>query len=231
MESKGKAKFPHYVPSFFPPTYSVMAALYRHPIYTRLFSQEQYVDVEGYDHNLEVNTYFNLNPRRDTIFLPGRGNPILIFIDGACPKAGYPDARGGYGVYWGPVSKYNVCKQLKPNQPQNTQRADLTAAIVGLNQIEYYRNESGDKRTFYVLVTDSAYLVNTITWDVYKWRENGYTTTRGTEVVNKDLFEVLDYKLHAMKNGRQQIEVLFWKVDRFYNQDADRLARIAAYMK
>jgi len=43
------------------------------------------------------------------------------------------------------------------------------------------------------------------------------------------LFHKIDRKLDAMEFGRQQIPVLFWKVDRSDNEDADELAKDAVY--
>jgi ribonuclease HI len=194
----------------------------------RLFSQEEYVSSEGYAYLEDIDEYFDLSPNGETTLLLGNENATLVFIDGACARNGTPSATGGYGVYWGPNSDYNVCKPLKASQPHTSQRAELTAAIVALNQIERQFKESDNESNLYILVTDSAYLVNSMTDYVYKWRNNDYTAATGREVVNRDLFERLDYKLDAMADGRQNIDVMFWKVDRIYNQEADRLAKMAA---
>jgi ribonuclease HI len=201
--------------------------MYRHPRYDRLFSEEEYKFYEGPWFDDDIRDWFDLSQDGATTFLRGSENPILVFIDGACAGNGTPLATGGYGVYWGPNSDYNVCKPLKASQPQTSQRAELTAAIVALNQIERQSREWDNPSNVYILVTDSAYLVNSMTNYVYKWRVNDYTAATGREVVNRDLFERLDYKLDVMSEGRQNIDVLFWKVDRFYNQDADRLAKTA----
>lgn len=81
----------------------------------------------------------------------------------------------------------------------------------------------------FIIVTDSAYLVNSITNYIYKWNDNDFVAASGREVVNRDLFERIDDKLDAMEFGRQKIPVLFWKVDRSENEDADELARNAIY--
>ena len=79
----------------------------------------------------------------------------------------------------------------------------------------------------FIIVTDSAYLVNSLTSYIYKWNNNDFVAASGREVVNRDLFERIDDKLDAMEFGRQEIPVLFWKVDRSENEDADELARDA----
>jgi len=132
-------------------------------------------------------------------------------------------------VAGGTDSPLNVSKPLKENSRQTSQRAELMAALVALNQIERLVNQERDLDLF-VILTDSAYLVNSLTSYIYKWRENDYRSASGREVANRDLFERLDYKLNAMANGRQGIDVLFCKVDRSENEEADRLSREGAEM-
>jgi len=63
---------------------------------------------------------------------------------------------------------------------------------------------------------------------VYTWNRNGYRTSMGTPVKNQDLIRRIDSKLDAMAYGRQDIDVLFWKIDRSENQEADELAKDGA---
>ena len=77
----------------------------------------------------------------------------------------------------------------------------------------------------FIVVTDSAYLVDCLAKYVYKWRVNGWKTSKGNEVANRDLIESLDKMLDDMSS--RDIDVLFWKVDRSENIEADRLANMA----
>lgn len=52
---------------------------------------------------------------------------MSVYTDGACSNNGKPNARAGYGVYFGKESPYNVSKPLKDN-PTN-QRAEMTAVL------------------------------------------------------------------------------------------------------
>lgn len=79
----------------------------------------------------------------------------------------------------------------------------------------------------FIIVSDSAYLVNSLTNYIDKWNDNDFVAASGREVVNRDLFERIDDKLDIMEFGRQEIPVLFWKVDRSENEDADELAKDA----
>ena len=80
----------------------------------------------------------------------------------------------------------------------------------------------------YIIATDSAYLVNAMTSYVYTWNRNGYRTSMGTPVKNQDLIRRIDSKLDGMAYGRQDIDVLFWKIERSENQEADELAKDGA---
>jgi len=203
---------------------------YQDPDLPRLFSLKA-VGLEYHD----PSRLLRENHSGTNIFLNLRhpGAVWVVFVDGACPDNGKPWARGGYGVYFGPDSRYNVSKPLRDNGIRHTsQRAELTAALVALHQIESLvsKNDYDVWRGPWVIATDSAYVVNALTLWMYKWRRNDYTASSGWEVVNRDLLERLDDKLDVMANGRQGIDVLLWKVDRSENEEADALARRGATM-
>jgi ribonuclease HI len=201
------------------------AHLYRHGDFHRLFSLE---NIGIHDPQPSEWVYEN---SEGTFRHLNRYHAVVVSVDGACSGNGKPWAKGGYGVYFGPNSEYNVSNPLKEHQPQTSQRAELTACLVALNQIERIASnytfipQSG----VFIIVTDSAYLVDSLTNYIYKWNDNGFVAASGREVVNRDLFERIDDKLDAMEFGRQKIPVLFWKVDRSENEDADELAKDAVY--
>ena len=201
------------------------AHLYRHRDFHRLFS------LEGFGIYNPQPSYWVTGNDEGTFRYLDRYHAIVVSIDGACSGNGYAWAKGGYGVYFGPNSEYNVSNPLKEYQPQTSQRAELTACLVALNQIERVaRNYTfTPPLNMFIIVTDSAYLVNSLTNYIYKWNDNDFVAASGREVVNRDLFERIDDKLDAMEFGRQKIPVLFWKVDRSENEDADELARNAVY--
>lgn len=151
---------------------------------------------------------------------------IGLYIDGACPGNGSERARGAFGVYFGRQSPYNVSGTLPPDEPQTSQRAELMAAIMALEQI---RECSLEHRSInnYIIVTDSAYLVNSITEYIFRWKQNGWMTSSGRCVANRGLFEILDKWLDDC--SYHNVYVQFWKVDRSENEEADQLARSALY--
>lgn len=154
------------------------------------------------------------------------GHPTIgLYVDGACRWNGRPSARGAFGVYFGPDSVYNQFGTVPLDQPQTSQRAELMAAITALEQIEAVNVEDPSLEVF-IMVTDSAYLVNSITNYIEKWKRNGWKTSTGANVKSRELWECLDSKLIRMSN-QQDIDVLFWHADRSETVEADRLANIA----
>ena len=102
----------------------------------------------------------------------------------------------------------------------------MIAALRPLEQIEAV---NADERFFevFIIVTDSQYLVKSITKDISRWKTNGWKTSAGTGVKNKDLWEFLDSRLTILSNQEHDIDVVFWQVDRSETTEADRLANLA----
>ncbi|KAJ3282005.1 Ribonuclease H1 [Borealophlyctis nickersoniae] len=132
-------------------------------------------------------------------------------------------ARGGYGVYFGPNSPYDVSKRLQG--PATNQRAELIAVIAAINVLLTETEESlqlpdNSGPRCLKLLTDSAYVVNGIKSWLGKWKNNGWRTSRGGPVQNRDLWEQLDET-----EGRHGCVQVF-HVARELNTGADRLARL-----
>src|SRR5271154_5390038 len=108
-----------------------MADKYRDSEFPRLFSPEN-IGLEDYP-PWQV---FDEDSDGVLFHLASNRRVIGVYIDGACPGNGTPAAKGGYGVYFGSDSQFNVSKPLKETSRQTSQRAELTAALVALNQIE-----------------------------------------------------------------------------------------------
>jgi len=202
-----------------------VADLFRYDDNSRLFYLHQF----GYDDDVEPSDVCGHQSGEIDTFVRCDYHPRVIFVDGSCRSNGQYGSRGGYGVWFGPNSSYNVSNPLKSNTRHTNQRAELTACLVALNQIEKFHLFNGDScSNTYIIATDSAYLVNAMTSYVYTWNRNGYRTSMGTPVENQDLIRRIDSKLDAMAYGRQDIDVLFWKIDRSENQEADELAKDGA---
>ncbi|MEG4589929.1 ribonuclease HI [Microcoleus sp. MOSTC5] len=135
-----------------------------------------------------------------------------LYTDGAC--SGNPGPGG-----WGAVVCFadGNCHELGGADPQTTNnRMEMQAAVAAL---EFFVN-SGQTEAVTVY-TDSEYVKNGITKWIQGWKNKGWKTSTGKDVVNQDLWHLLD-KL----NSRQ----IKWEHVRghsgdFYNDRCDEIAR------
>jgi ribonuclease HI len=153
---------------------------------------------------------------------------IVIAVDGACWNNGTAGARAAAGVFVGDESEYNDSFVLKVTNPTN-QVAELRAGIRGLEQALVIQSNgiNGSDLQQVVIKADSEYLVKGMTEWVFKWKKNGYRTSRGTPVTNAPLFKRLE-ELVIKLNGLN-VEVLFWQVPRDRNKQADTWANMALH--
>ncbi len=135
-----------------------------------------------------------------------------LYTDGAC--SGNPGPGG-----WGAVVCFadGNCHELGGAEPESTNnRMEMQAAVAAL---EFFAN-SGQTEPV-TLYTDSEYVKNGITKWIQGWKNKGWKTSTGKDVVNQDLWHLLD-KL----NSRQ----VKWEHVRghsgdFYNDRCDEIAR------
>ena len=76
-----------------------------------------------------------------------------------------------------------------------------------------------------MIASDSEYVVKGYCEWLAAWRRRNWRTTRGTDVLNKDLWEVLDGQIHSL--AKQGTQVWFWRIPREWNE-ADKYAKEAA---
>jgi ribonuclease HI len=136
---------------------------------------------------------------------------VEIFTDGACSPNPGP---GG----WGAILRYGTIEnELSGYAPQTTNnRMELTAVVEALRAL---------KRSCLVIIhTDSRYLKDGITSWIHKWQRNGWKTSTGTPVKNKDLWLLLDDVSH-----RHTVQWNWVKghVGHPENERCDQLARAA----
>ena len=77
-----------------------------------------------------------------------------VYTDGACSSNGMPDAKAGFGIYFGPNDPRNVSRQITGKQTNNT--AELIA-IIEVYKIIKEDIEINKKRI--VIVSDSTYAI------------------------------------------------------------------------
>lgn len=104
-------------------------------------------------------------------------NPTKVWTDGAARGNGRVGAEAGVGVFWGVDNENNVSEALEG--AQTNQRAELTGILRAL--------EIAPEDGALEIITDSSYSINCCTTWVISWEKNGWKTSTGQEVTNKDL--------------------------------------------
>ena len=144
---------------------------------------------------------------------------IRFFTDGAC--SGNP-GPGGWAFI---IYDSNGCKKVSGNECETTNnRMELTAVVEALRYI-------CDNSTMFdvcEIISDSSYVVNAINnqW-ISRWTINGWKTTRGDDIKNKDLW--LSFKRYISIIDNIGIPLSFKKVKghsgNTFNEQADEEAR------
>lgn len=154
----------------------------------------------------------------------------LFFIDGACLDNGAPadgpgarEPRAGASVVFAPkVWSVPVTSALPLDGERHTSnRAELRAALIALG-MRWWTGEGFDN---VIIATDSEYLVLGISERIHKWSKNGWKTSNGAPVKNRELWEAILAKLR--KCERDGCHVQFWLIPRAWNE-ADKYAKEAA---
>ena len=136
---------------------------------------------------------------------------IKIHTDGSC--LGNPGAGGWAAVI---IDEKNHREEIFGGEAHTTNnRMELTAAISALKKIS--------AGTSVELFTDSSYLKNAFTngWLV-KWKRNGWRTSTGGNVLNKDLWLELD---ELISTRAVKFNWVKGHAGNFFNERCDELAR------
>jgi ribonuclease HI len=122
---------------------------------------------------------------------------------------------------------YNANGQLPTDLPQTFQAAELYAVKMAVetlrDNIFTSAQHKGINQVF--MLTESKYIKESLSKDIWKWESNNYVTARKTPVANSDALK----EVHELIKGFEAngTAVLFWVVERKYNKDAAGLAREA----
>jgi ribonuclease HI len=149
---------------------------------------------------------------------------LVIAVDSAGRGTGTRDASAAIGVYVGKTSVHNMSAALKLPK-YTTQAAELKAAIAGLALAVRLKESGGMKPEIVLLVlkTDSETVVSGVTERWPKWKENGFKTNRNP-LKNPELYvEIMDLVGKLENLG---LDVLFWKVPKLHNKEAERLSKM-----
>jgi ribonuclease HI len=108
-------------------------------------------------------------------------NTCYVFTDGNCKNNGKVSAHGAYGVYFPDKSEWNSVGIV---HDATNQKAELTAFAVAFETIQ--KRCFTDTQTIMVC-SDSVYSINCMTKWLRNWEKNGWKTSKGETVKNKDL--------------------------------------------
>lgn len=144
-----------------------------------------------------------------------------VYIDGSCIRNGTASAQAGIGLFWGDGHQWNSSIALTADNTPTNNKAELKAAIKVIQQA----GENNLKEL--IINSDSKYVVNGVTEWVQKWMDNGWKTSSGEHVKNKEEWTEL---MNAIKSNNINIK---WQHVPAHsgiagNEEADRLALRAA---
>lgn len=124
---------------------------------------------------------------------------IIIAIDGACRDNGKPNCVAGAGVVV-LNRQSDTTQQIMDFELFSTnQRGEILALITALKYCTANHFEDDIQ-----IVTDSAYLLNTIVKEWYRgWRANGWQTREGNDVKNQELWKEAVALYEALVSRRE----------------------------
>ena len=117
--------------------------------------------------------------------------PIVVFSDGAAK--GNPGPGGWGAIIVTPQGEVTELGARAPGTTTNN-RMELTAAISALSELEGVPGAVA-------IYTDSTYVIQGIGGWIFGWRKRGWKTAAGGDVLNRDLWEQLDYLVSARGKG------------------------------
>lgn len=144
---------------------------------------------------------------------------IRVFTDGAC--SGNPGAGGWAAIF----NEKEKTVSFSGNEIDTTNnKMELLAVVKALKKIK----SMNKNRTQFEIHSDSAYVINAINlkW-VYKWKMNGWKTTRNAPVKNQSLWKELIRLMAEIEGSGRTITFVKVKghAGNTFNEFADRLAR------
>ena len=161
----------------------------------------------------------------------------LVYTDGSCLNNGKKNAIGAIGIYFSDNDTDNLGQVIDNDGNKITnQTMELLACVQALKIIgdKIKRNEINTKLIY--VYTDSTYIINSMTKWYQKWEKNGWKNTKGKDVENKELIQLLyslknqfivifkHIKSHQDEPSSNNTDYIHW----YGNKMADKLATDAA---
>ncbi|EGT48128.1 hypothetical protein CAEBREN_20816 [Caenorhabditis brenneri] len=156
--------------------------------------------------------------------MPRRPSSLVIFTDGAALRNGQRDAKGG----WAFVYRMNGSRvEIKGFIPFGKQSNNLSE-FQGI--LEAIKHAYGERIYNITIRTDSQYAINCLLKWYWNWRKNGWKTSYGTDVKNREIIETIRSWMTAIddRGGYVRLEHVPGHGTNVLNNLADSLANQAA---
>lgn len=142
-----------------------------------------------------------------------------VFVDGSTFNnvRKNPFSKGGIGVYFGDNDKRNISEPFYL-KPVTNNRCELYACIKAIENYAASKNLEKYKYSLNIYC-DSMYVINSVTKWINKWKYNGWKTSKGTDVENKDLIVWIDKLLQTYCS---KISIRFIHVRAHKKQPSDK---------
>src|SRR5579872_5166996 len=118
----------------------------------------------------------------------GKLTNIVVFTDGSCIGNGRDGAVGGIGIHFPKKELKDISKVYRDGSCTN-QRTELYAILTALR---YIKKNLGLSNYHINIRTDSNYSINCVTKWITKWKKNGWKTTNGGDVSNREYIELIN---------------------------------------
>lgn len=120
-----------------------------------------------------------------------------VFVDGSTFNnvRKNPFSKGGIGIFFGDGDKRNVSEPFYL-KPVTNNRCELYACIKAIEGYAASKNLEKQKYSLNIYC-DSTYVINSVTKWINKWKYNGWKTSKGTDVENKELIVWIDKLLQT----------------------------------
>ena len=159
---------------------------------------------------------------------------VNIFVDGCCLKNGSKDSKSGIGIYCDDVKhKIEISKKIKSLYPNINKITNNISELLVIYETLLFIKEKNklNPNIKYYIYSDSQYSINCITIWCKKWNKNGWKSSNGSLVKNKNIIQkiiiLLEYldnvEFFHIKSHQKSLDPLV-----VGNNKADELANIGA---
>ena len=123
---------------------------------------------------------------------------MRVFTDGSCTKNGQKGAKGGYAAWFPENREWSSAARLSDIEPQTNQRAELSGIRLAVETLLTRGCQNED----IVIYTDSDYSINCLTKWITGWKNRGWKTAEGKDVLHQDLIKGISESLSKFRSHR-----------------------------